>query len=839
MNDTTIELLNEERTDRRILLHSNEYSTRYDITSLKGKGGAGRVWIARDLRLNRDVALKELISSEPNSAQARFLREARITSQLEHPSIVPVYELDLHQDDGAPYYTMRLINGETLREVIRRYHSESIKEISLARLVQHFIDVCHAIAYAHSRNIIHRDLKPSNVVVGEFGETVVLDWGLAKEIGEAQDAVDILGMLPTADVLNESPAVEGGDCFQTGEGNSIGTPAFMSPEQAIGDIDKIDRSSDIYGLGAILYELLTNEPPFQGDKTSTVIAQVIQGKLRHPLVVNPTTSAPLAAICMKCMQKIPTDRYASVDQIIADLHSYLADEPVSVYRDSWHERIARWVRQRKVATAVVIVLLLTSIVGLSISNILISAEHQLTEQARDRADRAAKTANYERRAALAQYRLAHAAVEQYLTEVRGLEIMKDPNQGPLQKKLLNSALQYYERFLAQETDSAVIMAQLANASIEVGTVNISLGRLQHAETTLKRGRQLFNSLVGHDPDNVDFHIGAAKILSQLGLVAVQRGQLDQALSFYSQAIEIAAQAARHHLDSVDNQVLLVNLLCERATRSFDRGDRESAIRDLDQATTVSQKLPKAHAQREDVMVATALTFSKYAHIYGIEGRSVDATRCLEEAQLIYQRLLEDNPNVVEYQNRRADLIANIGANMKPEIGIVHLREAVEVREKIAAAHPEVPEYRHRLGKLLLVISNAYQKMGEADKSAKTGEQAWTIYKNLVVDYPSIPNYTNNLAGVLNQNGIDAFNEKDYARAISFLDEALVIAHKLHADFPFVVDYSVRLGQIYYNSALSYRGGGILSCVLSIISMRLRFMKWCISYIRNVIEQYWF
>ena len=823
MSDTTVELRGDERPDRRILLHSNEYSNRYDITSLKGKGGAGRVWIARDLRLNRDVALKELISSQPDSAQVRFLREARITSQLEHPSIVPVYELDLHQDDGTPYYTMRLINGDTLREVISRHHSEPINEVSLARLVQHFIDVCHAIAYAHSRNIIHRDLKPSNVVVGEFGETVVLDWGLAKNLSEAEDEADISDQLIANDVLNDLTEVAGGTSAQTVVGNSIGTPAFMSPEQALGDLDKIDQRSDVYGLGAILYELLTNEPPYQGDKASTIIDQVIQGKLRDPLVVNPLASSPLAAICMKCMQKIPADRYASVDKIITDLHCYIADEPVSVYRDKWHERTSRWVRRRKVSTAVVIVTLLTSIIGLSISNIIISGEQQLTEQARDRADTAAETADYERRSALTQYRRAHAAVAQYLTEVRELQIMKDPNQRALQEKLLNSALQYYETFLSQETNSTVIMAQLADASIEVGNVNLTLGRLEQAETILIRGRALFRSLVARDPGNVDYRIGLATISLQRGFVELRSGNHRGAIWYYSQAIEIVEETTKRHLDSVANQVLLVTLLNERAMRKFDRAEREPAIRDLDQAFAVVQKLPKAHPQQEDVMVAAAITFSNYAHIYGIEGRSDDAIRFLKDAQVIYQRLLKNNPNKVEYQNRCADLIANIGANMESESGIDYLLEAVNLREQILSMHPEVPDYRHRLGELLLVTSNTYRKLGEADKSSMIGEQVLKIYRDLMVHYPNVPDYTNSLAGVLIQNGIAALNKKDYASAISFFDEGMVIADKLFADFSHVIDYRIRIGQTHYNLALSYRGADKLDL--------------CVKQYRSAIEIY--
>ena len=222
---------------------------RYSLTRLHASGGIGRIWLARDTAFGRNVALKELRPERAALAahRTRFLQEARITGQLEHPGIVPVYELALRSDDQQPFYTMRFVRGRTLSEAARAWHQTRVRTqgelLGLVPLLNAFVTVCNTIGYAHSHGVIHRDLKGENVVLGDYGEVVVLDWGLAKLVNRTEEPDD-----PSV-VVDD---VSSNDLGLTVQGQAMGTPAYMAPEQAAGRLDVIDRHTDNYGLGAII-----------------------------------------------------------------------------------------------------------------------------------------------------------------------------------------------------------------------------------------------------------------------------------------------------------------------------------------------------------------------------------------------------------------------------------------------------------------------------------------------------------------------------------------------------------------------------------------------------------
>jgi serine/threonine-protein kinase len=236
---------------------------RFFVLRPHAKGGLGEVFVALDSELNREVALKQILDShaaDPTS-RARFLLEAEVTGGLEHPGIVPVYGLGVYRD-GRPYYAMRFVRGDSLREAIQHFHAdESLsnhsgrRSLALRKLLRRFIDVCNAIEYAHSRGVLHRDIKPANVILGKHGETLVVDWGLAKALGKSD---------PTGGERTFMPSAASGS-FETLAGSALGTPAYMSPEQAEGDLDRLGPRSDVYSLGATLYCLLTGKPPFAGE----------------------------------------------------------------------------------------------------------------------------------------------------------------------------------------------------------------------------------------------------------------------------------------------------------------------------------------------------------------------------------------------------------------------------------------------------------------------------------------------------------------------------------------------------------------------------------------------
>jgi formylglycine-generating enzyme required for sulfatase activity/tRNA A-37 threonylcarbamoyl transferase component Bud32 len=366
---------------------SDAWSPRFRILRPHAKGGLGEVFVARDVELNRQVALKEIQiqhADRPDS-RARFLLEAEITGALEHPGIVPVYGLG-HYPDGRPFYAMRFVRGDNLADAIKRYHHPETPSRDLAargvefrKLLGRFVDVCNAVAYAHSKGVLHRDLKPDNVMLGKYGETLVVDWGLAKAIGQPDPT------LP-ADEEAVTPS-SGGTGLETLPGKALGTPRFMSPEQAAGDLDRLGPASDVYSLGATLYAVLTGRPAFEDRDVGVVLQKVLRGEFPLPRQVNREVPRALEAVCLKAMALRPEDRYATPRALADDVEKWLADAPVSAYREPWTTRARRWAARHHTA---VMATAAAALVGLAAGGYLLydarlRAAQRLTA-ARDRVD---------------------------------------------------------------------------------------------------------------------------------------------------------------------------------------------------------------------------------------------------------------------------------------------------------------------------------------------------------------------------------------------------------------------------------------------------------------------
>jgi WD40 repeat protein/serine/threonine protein kinase len=333
-------------------------ASHYRVRHSHARGGLGEIVVALDEDLNREVVLKLLLASQADNpdSRSRFLREAAITSQLEHPGVVPVYGLG-NIAEGSPVYAMRFIRGESLQEAVQHFHNaektgRDLTERSLAfrKLLSRFVSVCNTIAYAHSRGILHRDLKPSNIMLGPYGETLVVDWGLAKTVAGSESAgkedhdhkaeetcaSEPAGLTPST-VNCLLPTVD-----HTGLGTIIGTPAYMSPEQAAGQWARVGPASDIYSLGATLYVLLTGEPPFQEGRVAAVLEKVQRGDFAPARQVKKEVPAALEAVCLKAMASRPEDRYPTALALASDLEHWLADRPVSAWTEPFAVRTRRW-----------------------------------------------------------------------------------------------------------------------------------------------------------------------------------------------------------------------------------------------------------------------------------------------------------------------------------------------------------------------------------------------------------------------------------------------------------------------------------------------------------------
>ncbi len=377
---------------------------RYEIRSELGRGGMGAVLRVWDRDLRRSLAMKVILGLEsrrtaPRNGQkqqrllARFLEEAQVTGQLDHPGIVPVHELGL-DPEGRVYFTMKLVKGRTLREIFERVRKgeEGWTQTRALGLVQ---KVCEAMSYAHHKSVIHRDLKPDNIMIGRFGEVYVMDWGLAKILGR-EDERDIRIRAedpPRGEELLSQRSDQGGHApdsmLCTMDGDVIGTPAYMSPEQAASRVDEMGPQSDVYSVGAMIYHLLTGQMPYvlPGSRPTAYMVWrwVLDGPPRPVHELNHDVPPELEAICDKAMAREPRRRYADMGELAADLQAYLEHRVVSAYESGALAEFRKFVHRNKGIVAIVLIAVVVILGGALTSSAVLAGKNHDLRVARDEA----------------------------------------------------------------------------------------------------------------------------------------------------------------------------------------------------------------------------------------------------------------------------------------------------------------------------------------------------------------------------------------------------------------------------------------------------------------------
>ncbi|GMV99420.1 MAG: hypothetical protein AMXMBFR84_05590 [Candidatus Hydrogenedentota bacterium] len=504
---------------------------RYTLVSEYAKGGMGRVLIVHDLQLGRNIALKELLppptvagSENADEAEltpvrataalsARFLQEARITGRLEHPSIVPVYELG-RRHDGTLYYTMKLVRGRTFYAAIKECRSFQQR----VELLPHFLNLCQALAYAHSRSVIHRDIKPANVMVGEFGETVVLDWGLAKSLNHSDvHEAELARLFALAQSGGATPDTN------TVYGNVLGTPNYMPPEQAKGIIDLVDARSDVYSLGAVLYELITGIPPYRGSSNLEVITLVIQSEPRPVSELVPNVPAELAAICRKAMCRDPADRYSTARELADDVQRFLTGSIVLAHDYRFAEHLFRHVRRHKTsyalaASALALILALGGFYNYQLYNARESEHEQRLEA--EKANRMLTWENY-----AANIQIAHKYIDELDVETASRILLALPEQhrrwewGHLYNRCRPNTFALFDNDLPEKPFGFVSTAAYSNDDRFVLQIRPFVGLVQVFD--LLAGRNVYLLRVNRDRHHshrgcVRFHPGNRKFTLAIG-----------------------------------------------------------------------------------------------------------------------------------------------------------------------------------------------------------------------------------------------------------------------------------------------------------------------------------
>ena len=539
---------------------------RFRVLRTHARGGLGEVFVAEDTELKRDVALKQILPRQAGNqtSRARFLLEAEITGNLEHPGVVPVYALG-SGDDGCPYYAMRFIRGESLEDAIQSYHSEShwddpaAKALQLRELLQRFVAVCHTMEYAHSRGIIHRDIKPENIMLGRYGETLLVDWGLARpyrDIKSELDADDDLGGLGAEPQMSQSAA------RPTQMGSVVGTPQFMSPEQAAGKLDQMGPAADVYSLGATLYCLLTDRPPFTASDVRRVLLDVHAGNFLPPRQVRREVPPALEAVCLKAMKHDPKDRYASARALGADIERWLADESVSCYHEPPIEHVQRWMRRHKTSTqaaaiAVVLIAVVTGVAYVREAGLRTDLQTSLEKEAaaRTEADAARSSAENHARRAEQQGALALGTLKTVLFDIQ-TRLKNLPATHTVRRDMLDTVvdgLQQVTRSFetATEADQSLVKARLDIGDIFLNTgTGEGSGALQLAEQQYQKAMETAERLRTDPARREQAEIDLAAAYQRLGDVAMQRGQWSTGVQRLRQSLELREELAGRRPDDL-------------------------------------------------------------------------------------------------------------------------------------------------------------------------------------------------------------------------------------------------------------------------------------------------
>lgn len=388
VNDVTLDYQGGgKQVVREALAGRKNSKDRYVIEGEIARGGMGTVLRAVDCDLRREVAVKYMLDEKDPKKKARFIEEAQINGQLEHPNIVPVYDLGIDASK-RPFIMMKMVKGRSLKDVLdqlRQQPKQAEREFTLGRLLNILVNVCHALAYAHARGVIHRDLKPANLMLGDFGEVYVMDWGLAKVVRPGAPVAAPTEQITSASQSGKVVTNRESEGDLTQDGHVLGTPVYMPPEQANGQIHAIDGRSDVYSLGAILYEMLTLLPPVDKEGGHlAILMRVINGEITPPEQRDPARARAgkipqeLAAIAMKALGKEPAARYPSVESLRRDLELFQEGRSVSAKQDTTREMLWKLAKRNKAASAALFILLPLLLVlgGYTLKNYLALANEQ-------------------------------------------------------------------------------------------------------------------------------------------------------------------------------------------------------------------------------------------------------------------------------------------------------------------------------------------------------------------------------------------------------------------------------------------------------------------------------
>jgi tetratricopeptide (TPR) repeat protein/tRNA A-37 threonylcarbamoyl transferase component Bud32 len=781
------------------------YELRHEI----GRGGMGVVYRARDTTLDRDVAVKLLRERYPADSLPgqRFLSEARITGRLQHPGIPAVHQVGTLAG-GRPFLAMKLIEGSTFQTILKQRPTPAADR---GRLLTIFEAVCQAVGYAHAHRVIHRDLKPANIMVGEFGEVQVMDWGLAKVLGEDNPAsADGLSAEQTRAWTQPSATQEASSHTQAG--SLVGTPAFIPPEQAVGQVERVNERSDVFGLGALLAVILTGEPPYVGGDFESVRVQAVRGKLGDCFARLDAAGAEpeLVALCKQCLAFEPADRPANAGVVWAAVAAFRAAAEERARRAELDRvrvegeqataaaRSAERRKRRRLVIGAAAVLALAAVGGLTAV---------LAVQRQANADLAAKNAELatEHAKVEARFELAQKAIALFHTGISEDALLRNPQFTELRKKLLREAATFYtdlEKLLAGETDAKSRKA-LAAAYFQLGELTDKIGTKPDALAIHRKALAVRRELAAAEGADVETRLDVARSLRAEGILLYYTGDPAGALRAWEEQRDIAtaleAEAATDAVRSVlarSHNTIGVFLM--------ETGKPEEALQKFQQALAVQQKLADANPTVPGYQSELALSHNNIGTVLVRTGKPEEALTEWRKALAVNQKLADAHPTAAEYQSALAGTHNNIGDLLSqtgdPAGALQAHQKVLAIRQKLADAHSAVADYQSDLAASHSSIGYLLSQARDRAGALRAHQKALDIRQKLADAHPAVFRFQRTLAQSHNLIGRLLAGEQRFDEAFAALDAGLTIRQKLTKADPKNTEYPIDLAYSY-----AYRG----------------------------------
>jgi tetratricopeptide (TPR) repeat protein len=771
----------------------------YLVQQRLASGGMGTVYRAlREDDYRQQVAVKVMQPGRDAAEMLhRFRTERQVLAELPHAHIARLLDGGT-TDDGRPYFVMEYIDGEPLDRYCDGRGLGTRERVELLR------SVCLAVQYAHEHGVLHRDLKPANVLVTADGTVKVTDFGLAKRLEGAPGGGDTPGGPTQAGVV-------------------LGTPSYMAPEQAAGKPADVGAAADVYALGAILYELLTGRPPFRGETVWDTVHQVLHEQPVAPSRLHPGLARDLETVCLKCLHKDPSQRYAGAAALADDLRRFLAGEPVVARPAGRRERLWRWCRRNPrvalLAGTVSALLVLVAVVSTG------AAWWIATE--RDRADANYRTAEARRVEARASLERACQAVNEMLTRIGQEELRNQPGLDHVCEDVLGKALAFYQDLLQENGRDPMLRLETARAYGRVGQVYQMLGKGDLANARFHKAVDFLAELSNEFPDRPDYQHELATAHNDLAAflltVAGNRQEAEQAVH---RALEILQRSAADDDGKVGHLYQLSR--CHNFLGIIRRESRQyaQALPHVKKTIDLNTRLVEKDPRRPEYQLGLAMSYNNRAVTQRDMGPShwKDALADWGTAIQVQAKLVDDFPKQPLYwknlalfcQNRGAlwmSLTSMAEAKNDPVMSLTmaaeakkDLEQSLDLRKKLVKDYPARPDYWFDLSGSYNTLSNALKRTDGPERAREACREAVQIRTGLVNEYPR-PDFKSALADSHSNLGLLLTAMRDWDGAEAQLNRALQIRRELAERFPKRPEHQGNVGRAHWALGELFKAAG--------------------------------